>query len=170
MVPNVMLIGDLTPILLEDVRRDLAWLRDDGYEERDSLVVGSAFDLRFTSPHGELMFSADLGHGEIVIVLSPPRCRRDQKVSLNGFLGVRGHPLTDGYLSTQSVEAARKGVAAHARALASLRDTELAGDWTLFEEAKAYAGARREAAYDQAIEAAKDPNVRAVLEGRRRQQ
>jgi hypothetical protein len=31
---------------MEDARRDLAWLRDDGYEERDSLVVGSAFDLR----------------------------------------------------------------------------------------------------------------------------
>jgi hypothetical protein len=169
MVPNVV-IGDLTPILLDDVRRDLAWLRDDGYEERDSVVVGSAFDLRFTSPGGELMFSVDLGHGEVVIVLSPPRYPREQKVALNGFLGVRGHPLTDGYLSSQSVEAARKGVAAHTLALALLRDTELAGDWTLFDEAKAYARARREAAYDRAIEATKDPGARAVLEGLRRRQ
>lgn len=116
------------------------------------------------------MFSADLGHGEIVIVLSPPRCPRDQQVSLNGWLGVRGHPLTDGYLSTQSVEAARNGVAAHTRALALLRDTELAGDWALFEEAEAFARARREDAYDRAIEAANDPVVRATLEGRRGQE
>jgi hypothetical protein len=51
-----------------------------------------------------------------------------------------------------------------------LRDTELAGDWTLFEEAKAYTRARREAAYDRAIEAATDPDVGAALERRRRQQ
>jgi hypothetical protein len=116
-----MLMRDLTRILLEDARRDLAWLREDGYEERDSTVVGSAFDLRFSSPHGELNFSADLGRSEIVIVLSPPGYPYDHHVAIDGFLGARGHPLTDGYLGTQSVEAARKRVAAHTQARDSPR-------------------------------------------------
>ncbi|HEX7300301.1 MAG TPA: hypothetical protein VF257_14990 [Solirubrobacteraceae bacterium] len=51
----MVMIKDVTPVLLEHARRQLAWLRDDGYEESNSLVVGSAFHLRFAGAHGELI-------------------------------------------------------------------------------------------------------------------
>ena len=160
------MIGEVTPVLLDHTRRELAWLADLGFTESASrsLVTGQSFHLRFSSEHVGLLFSVDLAHREVIAVLWPRGLSREQGVNLNGFLGVRGLPLTNGKLRVSPIEAAREGIDRHVRALAQLRDHELAGDWTEYENARDHVRALKKAAYERARAFIRDPALRDVLE------
>ena len=59
------LSGEAVKTLLERARADLAWLAEDGYEEKETDRLRSSFALRFEGPHATVTLYLDTARREI---------------------------------------------------------------------------------------------------------
>jgi hypothetical protein len=160
-------IEEVTPQLVDTARAELEWLRAAGWVESRSRVMSSSFLLELASTVGTVTVSADLARRELDVYLAPLDVPRSIRAGLRSLLKVHGLPELPSGLDVSSVDAAKESVRRAVRALELLRDAELAGDWSRFDDARAQAGADREAAIDGMLQATADPKLRAALERRR---
>lgn len=116
-------------VLLPQMRRNLSWLRDDGYRETDTQVLRSRFHLRFTGPHGRIIVTVNPGMSELEIWMRPAGMSGTGP-AMQEYLQARGLPAPQQRIDGTSLAAVQRAVDDHAAALKLLRDKELAGDWS----------------------------------------
>ncbi|MHB1571896.1 MAG: hypothetical protein ACYC0H_22195 [Solirubrobacteraceae bacterium] len=125
--------------LFDLARADLAWLLRDGYTETRAELDGAGFRLEYRSDRGAVLIGVHLGVSETVVMIGPPwiTSLSEENVDLRRVLSARGMPVPN---SRPPNRATRTQLLHYFRGylegLAELRQDELAGDWSKYDEAK----------------------------------
>ena len=119
--------GDLAAAerVAQRTRQDLAWLVADGYEETDAQIDRRGCIMRFEGPNGKV--SLTVFRTELEIWIQP---RGGRRAEMQTYLRAHGLPAPNPIINADTPEKLDRAMTDHFGALATLRETELAGKFT----------------------------------------